>query len=145
MSKEESGKSKKSDPKKRNIIIAGALVVLLVAAILTQMTKPQRSATAYCKIYKQEKARLSAMSDNSNPYPSGVFNVNVTDAGQIATSFSKLSPVAPKEIESQVKDLQKLYQDIHDNPSHLISNSLNGGALDDSLKDWTQQHCPMIK
>lgn len=81
------------------------------------------------------------MSNNSDPYPSGVFNVSVNDAGQIATSFSKLDRVAPTEVEPDVSNLQKLYQDIHNNPSHAVSDSLNGGSIDDSLKAWTQQHC----
>ena len=81
------------------------------------------------------------MSDNSNPYPSGVFNVSVTDASQIAMSLGKLEHVAPDEIAPMLSSLQKLYQDIHDNPSHAINNALNGGTLDDNLKDWTKSHC----
>lgn len=128
---------------KRNwmFLAAGALVVILIVLLIAQLNRPERSVAAYCKVYGQEKARLSDMSNNSNPYPSGVFNVTVTDAGQIATSFGKLDPVAPKEIEPEVSGLQKLYQDIHDNPSHAISNALNGGSLDDSLKAWTQSNC----
>ncbi len=140
MEKKTTEKHKGVDPKKRNLVLVGVGIIVLIL-IVAQFTTPKRSVAAYCKIYKQEKTRLSAMSNNSNPYPSGVFNVSVTDAGQIATSFGKLSPVAPEEIKSQVDSLQKLYQDIHDNPSHLISNSLNGGSLDDSLKAWTQSHC----
>jgi hypothetical protein len=132
-----------SNYKKRSImLLAGAaLAVILIVLLVTQLNRPERSVATYCKVYGQEKARLSAMSDNSNPYPSGVFNVSVTDAAQIATSLGKLSPVAPNEIEPMINSLQKLYQDIHDNPSHGIANALNGGSLDDSLKAWTQQHC----
>lgn len=128
---------------KRNwmFLAAGVVVVILIALLISQLNQPERSVAAYCKVYGQEKARLSAMSNNSNPYPSGVFNVTVTDAGQIAASFGKLDPVAPKEIEPEVSGLQKLYQDIHDNPSHAISNALNGGSLDDSLKVWTNNNC----
>jgi hypothetical protein len=135
-------KFKKFDRKKQGVAIgAVALVIVLIILLIMQLTQPERSVAAYCKIYGQEKSRLSAMSDNSNPYPSGVFNVSVTDAEQIATSFSRLDPVVPKEIEPEVGSLQKLYQDIHDNPSHAITNALNGGSLDDSLKAWTSQHC----
>lgn len=133
---------KKFDRRKQGIAIgAVALVVALIILLITQLSQPERSVAAYCKVYGQEKARLAAMSNDSNPYPSGVFNVSVTDAAQIATSFGRLDPVAPKEIEPEVSSLQKLYQDIHNNPSHAISNALNGGSLDDSLKAWTQQHC----
>lgn len=129
--------------KKRNILlIAGAMLgVVLVAVLITQVNQPERSVAAYCSVYRQEKARLSPMSNNSNPYPSGVFDVTVADAGQIAASLGRLDRVAPTEVEPEISSLQKLYQDIRDNPSHAIMNSLNGGSLDDSLKMWTQQHC----
>jgi cytochrome c556 len=132
-----------TDHKKRNgiLLIAGLLVVILAALLITQLGRPERSVAAYCKVYGQEKTRLSAMSNDSNPYPSGVFNVSVTDAAQIATSLGRLDPAAPKEIEPEVSSLQKLYQDIHNNPSHAMTNALNGGSLDDSLKAWTQQNC----
>lgn len=129
--------------RKQQVILVGAmaLVVILAVLLIAQLSKPERSVAAYCKVYGQEKARLTAMSNNSNPYPSGVFNVSVNDAAEIATSLERLDPVAPKEIEPLVSSLQKLYQDIHDNPSHAIANSLNGGSLDDSLKAWTDKHC----
>lgn len=135
-------KFKKSDHRKQGVIV-GVLVLAVALAVLliTQLNQPERSVAAYCKVYGQEKARLSAMSDNSNPYPSGVFNVSVTDASQIATSLDKMERVAPNEIAPMLSSLQKLYQDIHDNPSHAINNALNGGTLDDNLKEWTQQHC----
>jgi hypothetical protein len=135
-------KFKKFDRRKQGVAIgAVALVIVLTILLITQLGQPERSVAAYCKVYGQEKTRLSPMSDNSNPYPSGVFNVSVTDAAQIATSLGRLGSVAPKEVEPEVSSLQKLYQDIHDNPSHAINNALNGGSLDDSLKTWTQQHC----
>lgn len=133
-------KLKKADRKKLIFVVTAALLVVILLFVL-QLGRPERSVTSYCKVYGQEKIRLSAMSDNSNPYPSGLFNVSVTDAAQIATSLGKLDPVAPKEIEPEVSSLQKLYQDIHDNPSHAINNALNGGSLDDSLKAWTKSHC----
>lgn len=129
--------------KKRNILlIAGAMLgVVLIAVLITQLNQPKRSVAAYCSVYRQEKARLSPMSNNSNPYPSGVFDVTVADSAQIATSLGRLDRVAPTEIEPEVSSLQKLYQDIHDNPSHAINNALSGGSLDDSLKTWTSSHC----
>lgn len=131
------------NPRKRNLIllVGAVLAVILAVFLVTRLNQPERSVAAYCKVYGQEKIRLSAMSNSSYPYPSGLFNVSVTDAAQIATSLGKLSPVAPNEIEPMITNLQKLYQDIHDNPSHAISNALNGGSLDESLKSWTQQHC----
>lgn len=135
------GKLKKVD--RRNQVAIFGIVVLVIAVVVLFITvnRPERSVAAYCKVYRQEKTRLSAMSNQSNPYPSGVFDVSVTDAGQIATSLGRLDPVAPTEIEPEVSSLQKLYQDIHDNPSHAITNALNGGSLDDNLSSWTKNHC----
>lgn len=135
-------KLKKSD-KSKIVISLGAsiLFVILATLLIIQLLKPERSVESYCKIYSQEKARLEAMSSKSNPYPSGVFNVKVVDAAEIANSLGKLSRVAPKDIESEIISLQKLYQDIHDNPSHAVTNALNGGVLDDSLKEWTESNC----
>ncbi len=135
-------KLRRTDRKKRGVVLGAAgLAVIIIVLLLAQLARPERSVAAYCKVYKQEKTRLSAMSSNSNPYPSGVFDVSVTDAAQIATSFGKLDPVAPKEVEPEVNSLQKLYQDMHDNPSHAINNALNGASLDDNLKTWTEARC----
>lgn len=131
----------KLNPRKRTSIVAVVVVGVLVLLAILLMQRPERSVASYCKVYNEEKTRLSAMSNNSNPYPSGLFNVSVTDAAQIATSLGRLDRVAPKEIEPMLSSLQKLYQDIHDNPSHAINNSLNGGSLDDNLKAWTKGHC----
>ncbi len=129
--------TKLKDFQRRKIgAILGLGFVIIVIVVLLE-----RSVAAYCSAYRQEKTRLNAISNQSNPYPSGLFNVDVTDAGQIATSLGKLDRVAPTQIESEVSSLEKLYQDIHENPAHAISDSLNGGSLDDSLKAWTQRHC----
>ena len=144
MYKQYLAKFKKSDRKRQIIVFGGIIVVLVVivlAILLNVMAHPQRSVAAYCTIYKQEKVRLTPMSNNANAYPSGVFDVTLNDAGQIANSFSKLDPVAPAEIEPQVKTLQKLYQKIQEDPSQAIAASLSGGSVDDSLKAWTSQHC----
>ncbi|SRR6266702_3309310 len=135
-------KLKKFDRKKQAIITGVIiLVVILIVFLTTQLNQPKRSVAEYCKVYGQEKARLTAMSNNSDPYPSGVFNVSVNDAGQLAASFGKLDRLAPTNIEPDVSNLQKLYQDIHNNPSHAINDGLNGGSIDDSLKAWTTNHC----
>lgn len=142
MYKRITAKLKRFDRREQGIALGcTALLVVIVVFLITQTAQPARSVTAYCSVYRQEKSRLSAMSNESNPYPSGLFNVNVTDAGQVAASLGKLDRVAPTQIEPEVSSLQKLYGDIHNNPSNAINDSLNGGSLDDNLKTWTQQHC----
>src|ERR1700704_608292 len=92
-----------SDKNRKAMLVCGIILgIILIVALIIQLNRPERSVVAYCKVYGQEKTRLSAMSNNSNPYPSGVFNVTVVDAAQIATSLGKLDHVAPTEIEPAV-------------------------------------------
>lgn len=133
-------KLKALDPKQRAIAAATVLViVILVMLVLGQLMKPQRSVTAYCKVYTQEKARLSKLPGDA--YPSGVFNLSVSNAGEIATSFGRLERVAPDDVRPDVKTLQGLYQKINDDPTQAIAASLNGASVDDSVKAWTHNHC----
>jgi len=142
MFKELPAKLKNLDRRKQGVTIVGVMLVAVLAILLAvHLAQPKRSVNAYCEVYKQEKIRLSPMSNGTNPYPSGVFNVSVNDAGQIATSFGKLDRVAPTEVEPDAKTLQSLYQEIHDNPSQAVAASLSGGSVDDSLKAWTISHC----
>ena len=128
---------------KKQIIIFGcaALVLILIYSFFVQITKPPRTVTNYCKAYVQEKTRLELISNSNSSYPSGLFSVNVNDAGEIVQSLSRLQQVAPTEIEPSIKNLQTLYQQIHDDPSRAIEASLNGGFIDDSVRNWTAQHC----
>jgi hypothetical protein len=125
----------------RLVIIAGAviLVIVLLVLLIPQLTAPKRSVAAYCQTYKEEKTRLTKLPGNS--WPSGVFNDAVGDAGEFATSFSKLESVAPEEIRGDVTTLKSVYQKIHDDPSQAISASLSGSAADTSLKSWTSKNC----
>ncbi len=116
-------------------------IVVLAAVLALNIFSPKRSVNEYCKVYLEEKSRLSLMSKPSNPYPSGLFNVDVDDAGQVASSLSRLDRVAPHEIEPEVSALQKLYQELKDDPSRAVSISLSGGSLDDNLASWTASHC----
>lgn len=126
--------------KKRNIIIVAATVVVIAIVLIAQLINtPQRSVASYCKVYKEEKARLTKFPGTT--YPSGVFNEELSDASLFATSFGRLEKVAPDEIKSDVSTLESVYQKIHDDPSQALSASLSAAPADDSLKNWTQGHC----
>jgi len=122
-----------------DIVVA---VVILGGLLTLHITQPERSVTNYCKVYRQEKTRLRALSNDQNPYPSGVFDVSVADAGEVAQSLGKLERVAPPIVEPDIKTLQNLYQEIHEDPSKAIAASLSGGTIDDNVNGWTQSHCP---
>src|SRR5260370_1361938 len=89
------------------LLVGVVLGIALLVALVTRINQPERSVAAYCKVYGQEKARLGAMSNKSNPYPSGLFDVSVVDAAQIATSLGRLDHVAPTEIEPALISLRK--------------------------------------
>jgi hypothetical protein len=142
MHEEQSGKPKTShDSRKRNIIMVAVIAVIVIAVILVVqlLNTPQRSVASYCKAYAEEKTRLKSYPGNT--YPSGVFNEELSDASQFATSFGRLEKVAPDEIKSDVSTLKSVYQKIHDDPSQALSASLSAAPADDSLKAWTLKHC----
>lgn len=133
-------KFKKQDSKKRAITI-GAVVVIaaLIVLFIAQTITPGRSVASYCQVFKEEKTRLAKLPGDA--WPSGVFNDSLSDAGEFATSFSKLEKVAPDEIRSDVAILQSLYKKIHEDPSQAISASLSGAAAEASVKTWTTSRC----
>lgn len=141
MQKETADKVKQSAPKKRNIVIgAVVLVIIILIFVITQLTSgPQRSVTAYCQTFKEEKARLAKLPGDT--WPTGVFNEELSDAGEIAASFSKLEKVAPDEIRPDIATLQSIYEKIDSDPSQAISASLSGVSAETSVKDWTKNNC----
>lgn len=140
MDKKETTGVKNLDPKKRNIaIVATLLAVIVVAILLFQFMKPERSVISYCKVYKEEKGRLAKLPGDT--WPSAVFNDQVGDANELAISFQRLENVAPNEIQSDVITLQKLYKKISDDPSQAVNASLSGLGAEDAVKDWTSSNC----
>lgn len=134
-------KIKRLDPKKRKIVIAAVVLVIFVLIFLiTQFfSGPQRSISAYCQTYKEEKARLAKLPGDT--WPTGVFNDELNDAGEVATAFGRLEKVAPNEIRPDVATLQSIYHKIDSDPSQAISASLSGISAESSVKEWTNEHC----
>lgn len=134
-------KHKDGDQKKRNIIIIGAvlLVAILLVFLITQLMAPGRSVASYCEVYKEEKARLAKLPGDT--WPAGIFNDELSDAGEIAASVGRLEKVAPDEIRSDVATIKSIYQKIHDDPSQAIGASLSGVTAEANVKDWTATKC----
>lgn len=125
--------------KKRTSIIVLIAIGILVLIVILLMQRPERSVAAYCKVYNEEKTRLSKLPGNT--WPSAVFNDELSDAGAFAEAFGKLEKVAPEEIRPDVKTLQSLYKKVADDPSQAIGASLSGIGAESSVKDWTTEHC----
>lgn len=120
-----------------------AAIVVIVAAVgsllATIFYAQERSVENYCKVYSQEKERLSKLPGDT--YPSGVFNDEISDAGEFAVSLGRLEKVAPDEISKDVEVLRKSYQVTDEDPSKAIAASLNAGSVDRSVKEWTTKNC----
>lgn len=126
--------------KKRNIIIAAAVIAAgLLIFWLIQQNAPERSVAAYCKVYGEEKARLAKLPGDT--WPAGIFNDELSDAGEIANSVAKLEKVAPDEIHSDVATIKAIYQKIDADPSQAISAALSGAEAESNVKEWTSVHC----
>jgi hypothetical protein len=140
MDKKETTNAKNFDPKKRNIVIAATLLgVVIVIVLLFQFMKPERSVASYCKVYKEEDAKLAKTQGDT--YSVAVFSHSSNNPADFANAFSKLEQVAPNDIQPDVKTLKQLFQKIDSDPSQSMSASLSGLGAESSVKDWTDQHC----
>ncbi len=138
MEKKTTEKHKGVDPKKRNLVLVGVGIIVLIL-LVAQFTTPKRSVAAYCDVYKEEKARLAKFPGDT--WPSGVFNEALSDAGEFVTSFDRLEKVAPDDIKNDVETLRQLYKKMKDDPSSAIAASLSGAGAESSVKKWTKDHC----
>jgi hypothetical protein len=140
MDKKEKTKLENLDPKKRNIfILATLLVVAVVVILLFQFMRPERSVASYCKVYKEEDAKLAKAQGDT--YAVAVFTHKSSNPADFANAFSRLESVSPTDIQSDVKTLKQLFQKIDSDPSQAASASLSGLGAESSVKDWTDQHC----
>lgn len=140
MDKKETTGVKNLDPKKRNItILATLLVVVLVVVLLFQLMKPERSVASYCKVYKEENAKLAKAQGDT--YAVAVFSHKSSNPADFANAFGKLEQVAPDDIQPDVKTLKQLFQKIDSDPSQSMSASLSGLGAESNVKDWTETNC----
>lgn len=125
---------------RRHLTVAAALILIIVAAFfVTQAMTPKRSVAAYCKVYKEEKARLAKLPGDT--YPSLLFDHPLSDAGEFATSLDRLEKVAPEDIRSDIGTLKSLYQKLDHDPSQMVSVSFAAESIDKDLNTWTTDHC----
>lgn len=133
-------KLKALNPKQRAIAAASVLIIaVLIVLAITQLAAPQRSVAAYCKIYTQEKARLSKLPGDT--YPSLLFDHPLSDANEFVASLGRLEKVAPDDVRPDITTLKSLYQKLHNDPSQMVSISFAAEPVDTSLKKWTGSNC----
>jgi hypothetical protein len=128
------------NPKNKTLMLVFAVVlVIIVVGIILLTPHKERSIASYCKVYKEEKIRLSKLPGET--WPSGVFNDSVGDASELVTSFGRLAAVAPDDIRSDVTTLKALYKKVDGDPSSAISASLSGIGPENRVQTWTDMHC----
>lgn len=121
------------------LLITVVAVSLAIAAILYYSNHPNRSVSAYCKVYSEQKARLSKLPGDT--YPTELFDDYLSNADEIAYSMGKLSDVAPDEIQPDVVTLKNLYEKLDKDPSQFLSISFTAKTVDKNLSEWTIAHC----
>jgi len=140
MDEKKTTRLKRFDHKKRTVVIIATLLgVIIVVILLFQFMKPERSVTSYCKVYKEEDAKLAKAQGDT--YSVAVFSHSSNSPADFANALSKLEQVAPNDIQPDVKTLKQLFQKIDSDPSQNMSASLSGLGAESSVKDWTSQNC----
>ena len=124
---------------KQKIALLAVLALVIVVGVVLTLSKPERSVASYCKVYKEEKARVAKLPGDT--YPSLLFDHPLSDAGEFVTSLDRLEKVAPNDITRDVHTLKPLYQKLQDDPSQLTSVSFAAEPVDKSASEWTKQNC----
>jgi hypothetical protein len=140
MDRKEMPNAKAATVKKRNILILSTLLgIIVVVVLLFQFMKPERSVASYCKVYKEEDAKLAKAQGDT--YSVAVFPHSSNNPADFANAFSKLEQVAPGDIQPDVKTLKQVFQKIDSDPTQNMSASLSGLGAESSVKNWTQKNC----
>lgn len=116
-----------------------ALLALVAIPVFSGMSKPERSTAAFCKVYKQEDARLAKSSGDT--YSLHPFTHDSNNPHDFVVALSNLDEVAPKEIETDVKTLKLLFEKIDKDPSQAFSASMSGLGAESNVSDWTTRQC----
>ena len=124
---------------KQKIALLAVLALVIVVGVVLTLSKPERSVASYCKVYKEEKARVAKLPGDT--YPSLLFDHPLSDAGEFVTSLDRLEKVAPNDIRPDVHTLKPLYQKLQYDPSQLTSVSFAAEPVDKSASEWTKQNC----
>lgn len=124
---------------KRLIAIAVVALLLLFVIVLILIAPPERSVASYCKVYKEENAKLPH--EGADKYRAAIFTSSANDPGKFAAAFNKLERVSPEDIRHDVKTLKAVFEKMESDPSQSFGASLSGIGAESSVKAWTEGHC----
>lgn len=121
------------------VIIGAVLLVVIIAVILSLLTRPTRSVAAFCSTYKEQNAIFA--SSQGNTYNVRPFTHGSSSPHDFVAALGKLEGVAPQEIEPDVKTLKQIFEKIDQDPSQALSASMSGLGAEDNVANWTSQNC----
>jgi hypothetical protein len=108
------------------IVFAGvALLVAVIAAVVSRMLAPHPSVSAYCKLYENENTQIGR---NNSP-------------NDLANDYAQLERVAPEGVKNDTITLKKIYQMINNKPSESLTASFNGLSAEANVKVWVTKNC----
>lgn len=125
------------DKKKIAIIAVGVVAVVILASVF--IGKPERSVAAFCKVQKEENARLEKA--NGETYAVKVFSHRTSDPGDFALAFERLEKVSPDEIQPDVRTLKQIFEKIDQDPSQALGAALSGVGAESSAVKWVDSNC----
>ena len=129
--------------KQRASIAIFILVILIIGvALLSSLTKPERSIAAYCKVHQEQTIALGHAGGGKYTYSSALFpEASSNNPADFIPTFKKLDAVAPVEIEPQVKAMGDIFAKMSEEPTQILSLAMNGLPAERAVTEWTQQHC----
>lgn len=125
------------DKKKIAIIAVGVVAVVILASVF--IGKPERSVAAFCKVQKEENARLEKA--NGETYAVKIFSHRTSDPGDFAQAFGNLEKVSPDEIQPDVKTLKQIFGKINQDPSQALGAALSGVGAEQAVKNYIDSNC----
>lgn len=120
-------------------IVAGVFVLFVITLVIFQLLPPDRSVVSYCKVYKEENAKLPH--SGSDKYSVAIFTSSSNNYHNFAEAFGKLERVSPEGIRYDVRTLQSVTEKIDSDPSQILSASISGLSAESNVRGWTTSHC----
>ena len=126
--------------KKNTKVLSLVILAVVVAALFAaQLTRVERSVSAYCKVYEEENAKLA--NADGDTYSTRFFDHRSSDPGDFAAALKELERVSPDDIHSDIKTLRQIFETIDEDPSQALSASLGGIGPESNIEIWTEENC----
>lgn len=121
------------------LVVIVVPLLLVIAILATFFGQPERSVASYCKVYKEQNAKLANATGST--YAVAVFSHRSSKPSDFISAFSALEKVSPDEIQSDVKTLKQIFQTIESSPAQAATAELSGIGAESSVKSWTDTNC----